>query len=786
MVNLEDIANKHSVSTDDVREAIGSLSGFTYTGGANISNNLAAKVDDFFLNRKKREEDASAAAAAAEEAAAEGKSEDNEPAAAAPKKKIVLKKRKIVLKKKVAKPETTTKKTTTTAKRGSVPSGKPKPAKTDAAKPGKTDAAAPADSGKKPSGHGRDHRTHRKTEVLEPKEESKEKELRYHKRKKEIDYKQRERFEIQITEGITVGELAKKMNVKAQAAIKKLMEMGIMASIPHQLDNETAIMLAEEFNCSVKIISLYDETLIESEKGRPEDYIERPAVVTVMGHVDHGKTQLLDTIRHEDVVAGEAGGITQHIGAYKITVKEKEITFLDTPGHAAFTAMRARGASVTDIIILIVAADDGVMPQTVEAINHAKAADVPIIVAVNKIDLPGAKDNLENIKGELAKHDLSPEDWGGKVQVIPLSALKGDGVDALLGAVLLEAEMLELRDTPNVPAVGTIIESKTDPGRGPVATVLIQRGTLRSGDAYVAGVYSGKARAIFNDKGERIKSASLSSPVEIIGLEGIPDSGDPFNVVSDDKQAKKMSQKRLEYKKHQSHGGASKEVTLDNIMAKIKDGEVKDFNVIIKSDVHGSTEALRDALLKLRNEEIRVNVVHADTGAITETDVTLAATTSSVIIGFHIRPGKKALELAHREKVEIRTYSIIYKCLEDIEAAIEGMLSPDLSETVEGRATIRQIFKISRLGNIAGGYVTSGIFRRNAAVRLLRDGVVIYEGKLASLKRFSEDAKEVKEGFECGFQLDNYNDLKEGDEIETYVMKEVARSFKADAGEKDS
>ncbi len=764
MINIEDLAKKIGLTSEEVRQAISELSGIDYQGSGAISNNLSGRVQKFIKQKKEEKEtdkNSTVATVADEETAPPPKKPENI------KKKIILKK-KIVLKKKTKKK--------VVEKNDDKPTGAKKSGDEDAAKktpPKKTDSTA-KDKDKSSWKKGKD--LHHSKDREFGKKRFEERQIHLHRKKDSQSYKNRESFEIQITENISVGELAKKMNVKVQQVIKKLMDLGVMASITQQVDSETAVIVAEEFNCTVKVISLYEETLIEEKKDNESDLMPRPPVVTIMGHVDHGKTQLLDTIRKANVVAGEAGGITQHIGAYKITLpNKKEITFIDTPGHAAFTAMRARGASVTDVVVLIVAADDGVMPQTVEALNHARAAKVPIIVAVNKMDLPAA--DLDNVKSGLARHNLNAEDWGGDVQFIPISALKGDGVDQLLEAILLETEMMELKGNPKASVVGTIIESRIDPGRGAVATVLIQKGTLKVGSTFVAGIYSGKVRALLNDQGERIESATVSDPVEIIGLDGVPESGDPFQGVDDEKFAKKISQKRVELKKHESAQNVSR-VTLDNLFDKIKEGEVQDFNVIIKSDVHGSTEALKDSLSKIQNAEVRVNVLHAETGAINERDVLLASTTNAIIVGFHIRPNKKALEMATKEHVEIRTYSVIYKCTEDIEAAIHGLLKPEFREQVTGRAQIKQIFKISRLGNIAGAIVTTGVIRRNANIRVLRESAVIHDGKLSSLKRFNDDTKEVKEGFECGFQIENYNDIREGDEIESYEMQEVARESK--------
>ena len=581
--------------------------------------------------------------------------------------------------------------------------------------------------------------------------------------------------EIDIMEVITVSELARKMNLKASDLIGKLIGMGMMVTINQQIDAETATLLADEYNCKVKIVSLYDETIIESEKDKEDDLESRPPIIAVVGHVDHGKTKLLDAIRTTDVVAGEHGGITQHIGAYTIKNKDgKDLTFLDTPGHAAFTLMRARGAQVADLVVLVVAANDGVMPQTVEAINHAKAAEVPIIVAVNKMDLPDA--NPDRVKQQLSEYNLMPEDWGGTTQFVELSALKGQGVDDLIDTIMLEAEMMELKSNWNCRAEGKIIESKVDQGRGIVSTVLVERGILKVGDSFVAGVFPGKVRAMFNDKGENVEDATPSMPVEILGFTGIPNSGDPFQVTENEKIARQYGQKRQELRKMEDAKNVKK-ITLDNLFDNIQTGDVQELNVIIKGDVHGSVEALQQALEKLSTPEIRLVCKHAAAGAIIENDVVLAAASDAIIIGFHVRPTPKAQMVADKEKVEIRKYSIIYDVVEDIRSAMEGMLIPDLEENVIGKVEIRETIKIPKIGLIAGCMVTSGLVTRKSSVHVIREGIEIHTGPISSLKRFKDDAKEVREGFECGISLENFNDIKVGDELEVFEMKEIAKKL---------
>ncbi len=591
--------------------------------------------------------------------------------------------------------------------------------------------------------------------------------------------------EISITEGITVSELARKMNLKGSDLIHKLMGMGMMVTINQQIDSDTASLLAAEYDCKVNVVSLYDETVIEEEKEKEEDLKPRPPIVTIMGHVDHGKTKLLDAIRSTNVAEGEYGGITQHIGAYCVDLPQGRIVFLDTPGHEAFTMMRARGAQVTDIVVLVVSAVDGVMPQTVEAINHAKQAKVPIIVAVNKVDLPEA--NVDLVKKQLTEHGLAPEDWGGTTIYNEVSALKKTGIKELLESILLQSEILELRASYANRASGIVLESRVDMGRGIVATVILQRGTLKAGDSFVAGIYSGKVRAIFNDKGEKVTEATPSLPVEVIGFTSIPNAGDPFQVTDTEQTAKTIGSKRQELKK-QEEMKSVKKVTLDNLYEQIKEGQIQGLNVIIKADVAGSVEALKSSLERLSTQEVKLEVIHAAAGAINEGDVLLASTSNALIVGFHVRPSSAAQSLADREKVEIRKYNIIYDALEDIRSAMEGMLKPELREEQIGTIEVRNTFKIPKVGTIAGCFVTSGKVRRGSDVRLIRDGVEIWKGKISSLKRFKDDAREVETGFECGIGLEGFHEIKEGDTLEAYETHELARKLEGsrDGGSKAS
>ena len=589
---------------------------------------------------------------------------------------------------------------------------------------------------------------------------------------------------IDIMESISVSDLARKMNLKASEVIGKLMGMGMMVTITQSIDSDTATLLAAEYGCEVHLVSLYDETVIESEKDDGVELLPRPPIVTVMGHVDHGKTKTLDAIRHSHVAEGEAGGITQSIGAYSVKTDKGRITFLDTPGHEAFTMMRARGAQVTDIVVLVVAADDGVMPQTMEAIAHAKDAKVPIIVAVNKVDKPEA--NPDRVKTQLSEQGLTPEEWGGDTQYVHISALKKEGIDDLLDAILLQAEMLELKANYECRAEGKILESRVDQGRGVVSTVVVQRGTLKQGDPFVAGIYSGRVRAMFDDRGRRIQEAGPSTPVEVLGMEEMPNAGDPFQVTESEKDARAISAKRQELKRFEA-AKAVKKTTLDTLFTDIKDSEVKELKVIIKADLQGSAEALKASLEKLSTREIRLSVIHSSAGAINESDVTLAAADSNaIIIGFNVRPTPKAKTLAEQEQVEIRKYNIIYKCVEEIQQAMEGMLQPDTKEEVIGMVEVRNTFKVPKVGVIAGCSVSEGIVRRSASVNLVRDGIVIFTGKISSLKRFKDDAKEVSVGYECGIGLENWQDVQVGDKLEVFEIIEVAKKLGKTVAEEEA
>ena len=576
-------------------------------------------------------------------------------------------------------------------------------------------------------------------------------------------------------ESISVSDLARKMNLKAGDIIAKLMGMGMMVTINQSIDSDTATLLAAEYDCEVHLVSLYDETVIEHDVGQEENLRVRPPIVTVMGHVDHGKTKTLDAIRKTNVAAGEAGGITQKIGAYQVHTEKGTITFLDTPGHEAFTMMRARGAQITDIVVLVVAADDGVMPQTLEALSHAKDAKVPIIVAVNKIDKPDA--NPENVMTQLSNQGLTPEEWGGDTQYVKISALKGQGIDDLLDAILLQAEILELKAQYDTRAEGKVIESRVDQGRGVVASVVVQSGTLKVGDPFVAGIYSGRVRAMFNDRGEKVLEALPSMPVEVLGLDDMPNAGDPFQVTETEKDARAISAKRQELKRFEA-AKAVKKVNLENLVSTIQASEIKELKVIIKADLQGSAEALKTSLEKLSTPEIRLNVIHSSAGAINESDVTLAAADgNAILIGFNVRPTPKAKLLAEQEKVDIRKYNIIYKCVEEITLAMEGMLKPDTKEEVTGQVEVRNTFRVPKVGVIAGCYVTEGVVKRTSSVNLIRDGIVIYTGKITSLKRFKDDAKEVTYGFECGIGLENWQDIQEGDVFEVFEYVEIARKL---------
>ncbi|WP_237036326.1 translation initiation factor IF-2 [Mediannikoviicoccus vaginalis] len=580
---------------------------------------------------------------------------------------------------------------------------------------------------------------------------------------------------IEIPGSITVADLAEAIDVTLTDLMGKLISYGIMASQNEELSFENAQIISLEFG--KEVVQMTEEDLEEDMmeeldfEDKESSLKKRPPVVTVMGHVDHGKTSLLDSIRNTAVTRGEAGGITQHIGASVVNVNNEKIVFLDTPGHEAFTAMRSRGAQVTDLAILVVAADDGVMPQTIEAINHAKAAEVPIIVAINKMDKPEA--NVERIKQELADNDLMPDDWGGDAICMPVSAKTGEGIDDLLEMILTVSEMEELKANPNRKAIGTVIEAQLDKGRGPTATVLIQKGTLKTGDIVVSGTTSGRIRAMFDDKGKNIKKAGPSFPAQILGLSDVPESGDTLYAVKDERTARGYADKAKEVQKEDMIKSSSN-INLDDLFNQISSGDIKDLNIIIKTDVRGTIDAVKQSFEKLSNEEVKVNIIHGAVGGVTDSDVNLAAASNALIIGFNVRPSQSAIELANYENVEIRTYRVIYEAIEDLKNAIKGMLAPKLVEEVTGRAEIRAVFKVPNVGSVAGIYVTSGKILRNASVRLIRDDIVIHEGEISSLKRFKDDTKELATGYEGGLGIENYNDIKEGDVIESFVMKEVA------------
>jgi translation initiation factor IF-2 len=574
---------------------------------------------------------------------------------------------------------------------------------------------------------------------------------------------------IKVPEQVTVGDLARAMGIKATEVVRTLMSLGAPANINQPIDFETASLVADEFSYELEL-DLFDvENIIAEVEDKPEDLMPRPPVVTIMGHVDHGKTSLLDYIRQSNIIGGESGGITQHIGAYYVKTEGGDIVFLDTPGHEAFTAMRARGAKVTDIIVLVVAADDGVMPQTIEAVNHARAASIPIIVGVNKIDKPEA--NIDKVTRELAELELVPEAWGGETIFGHISAKTGEGVEELLELILLQAEVLELKENPNKPARGTIIEAKLDKSRGPIATVLIKSGTLNQGDYFICGEHYGRLRAMLNHRGRRLKSAGPSIPVEIYGISGVPMAGDEFIVVEEEKTAKQVIEAR-KAKVRTAGAGRRGIVSLDDLFDRIKEGEIKELNLILKADVQGSLEALTDSLFKLSTEEVKVKIIHSSTGAITETDVMLASASGAIIIGFNVRANPRVRDVAAKEEVDIRYYDVIYNVTKDIRMAMAGLLEPIYRENIIGRANIKQIFHVPKVGTVAGCHVTDGHIERNANVRLLRDDVVVFDGKIASLRRFKDDVKEVQSGYECGIGLENFQDVKPGDVFEVYNLEE--------------
>lgn len=599
-------------------------------------------------------------------------------------------------------------------------------------------------------------------------------------KQEERDKLQRLQFEIakkapvkvQIPDEINVGELASRMKKTGAEVVRTLVKMGTMASLSDTIDYDTAALIAMELGCKVEkeIVVTVEEKLIDTHEDSADELIPRAPVVVVMGHVDHGKTSLLDYIRNAHVVSREAGGITQHIGAYRVEINGSPITFLDTPGHEAFTSMRARGAMVTDVAILVVAADDGIMPQTIESINHAKAADIPIIVAINKMDVSNA--NPDRIKQQLTEYGLVSEEWGGDTIICPISAKTGMGIDNLLEMVSLSAEMRELKANPNRAARGTVIEARLDKGRGPIMTVLVQNGTLHQGETIIAGSAVGHVRVMTDDKGREVTEAGPSVPVEITGMSEVPNAGDIFNAVEDERMAKELAAERKQQSKDAMYG-TGKKVSLDDLFARIQEGEIKDFNIIVKADVQGSAEAVKSSLEKLSNEEVRVKVIHSGVGAINESDIMLAATSGAVIVGFNVRPDAAARDNAARTNVDIRMYRVIYDCINEIEAAMKGMLAPKFRESVTGHAEVRQLIRISRVGTVCGCYVTDGKIVRGCKVRVLRDSVVIYEGEMSSLRRFKDDVKEVATGYECGISIEKFNDEKEGDVIEAFVMEQI-------------
>ena len=600
-------------------------------------------------------------------------------------------------------------------------------------------------------------------------------------RQEEREKMQRLQFEIakkqpvkvSIPDEINVGELASRMKKTAVEVIKQLIKLGVMASVSDVIDYDTAALVAMELGCKVEheVIVTVEDRLIDDREDTADELVPRAPVVVVMGHVDHGKTSLLDRIRSANVVAGEAGGITQHIGAYRVMVNGSPVTCLDTPGHEPFTTMRARGAMVTDIAILVVAADDGIMPQTIESINHAKAAGTPIVVAINKMDLPGA--NPDRVKQDLTKYDLVPEEWGGETIVCPISAKTGEGIDELLENLVLQAEIMELKANPNRAAKGTVVEARLDKGRGPIMTVLVQNGTLHTGDIIIAGTAVGRVRVMTNDRGERITEAGPSVPVEIAGMSDVPSAGDIFNAVADERMARELAEERLEQQKAAASAGSAKKVSLEDLFARIQEGELKDFNIIVKADVQGSAEAVKTSLEKLSNDEVRVRVIHSGVGAITESDVMLASTSNAIIVGFNVRPDNAARDSAERSKVELRMYRVIYDCINDVTDALKGMLSPKFHEVIIGHAEVRQTFKVSKVGTVCGCYVLDGKIQRNCSVRVNRDNIVIFEGELASLRRFKDDVREVASGYECGMQVEKFNDIREGDIIECFVTEQL-------------
>ena len=590
--------------------------------------------------------------------------------------------------------------------------------------------------------------------------------------KLQLEIAKKQQLKVMILDEINVGELAARMKKSAGEVIKRLIKLGVFASVSDVVDYDTAALVAMEFGCKVEkeVVVSVEERLIDDHEDSADELVGRAPVVVVMGHVDHGKTSLLDYIRHANVASGEAGGITQHIGAYTVEINGSPITFLDTPGHEAFTSMRARGAMVTDIAILVVAADDGIMPQTVESINHAKAAGIPLVVAINKMDTVGA--NPERIKQQLTEYDIVPEEWGGETIVCPISAKTGEGIDELLENLVILAEVLELKANPNRAAKGAVIEARLDKGRGPIMTVLVQNGTLKLGDIIIAGTAVGRVRTMINDKGVRITEAGPSVPVEISGMSEVPSAGDTFNAVADERMARELVEERKTQQKNAAFG-TGKKVSLEELFSQIQAGEMKNLNIIVKADVQGSAEAIKSSLEKITNEEVRVKVIHSGVGAINESDVMLAATSGAIIVGFNVRPDNAARDSAARANVDMRMYRVIYDCINEIEAAMKGMLAPKFEEVIIGHAEVRETYKVSKVGTVTGCYVQDGKIQRGCSVRVLRDNVVIHEGELASLRRFKDDVKEVASGYECGMQVEKFNDIKVGDIIECFVMEQV-------------
>ena len=590
--------------------------------------------------------------------------------------------------------------------------------------------------------------------------------------KLQLEIAKKQQLKVMIPDEINVGELAARMKKSAGEVIKRLIKLGVFASVSDVVDYDTAALVAMEFGCKVEkeVVVTVEEKLIDDHEDSADELVGRAPVVVVMGHVDHGKTSLLDYIRHANVASGEAGGITQHIGAYTVEINGSPITFLDTPGHEAFTSMRARGAMVTDIAILVVAADDGIMPQTIESINHAKAAGIPLVVAINKMDTVGA--NPERIKQQLTEYDIVPEEWGGDTIVCPISAKTGEGIDNLLENLVILAEVQELKANPNRAAKGAVIEARLDKGRGPIMTVLVQNGTLKLGDIIIAGTAVGRVRTMINDKGVRITEAGPSVPVEISGMSEVPSAGDTFNAVADERMARELVEERKTQQKNAAFG-SSKKVSLEDLFSQIQDGEMKTLNIIVKADVQGSAEAVKASLEKITNDEVRVKVIHSGVGAINESDVMLAATSGAIIVGFNVRPDNAARDSAARANVDMRMYRVIYDCINEIEAAMKGMLAPKFEEVIIGHAEVRETYKVSKVGTVTGCYVLDGKIQRGCSVRVLRDNIVIHEGELASLRRFKDDVKEVASGYECGMQVEKFNDIKVGDIIECFVMEQV-------------